>query len=142
MQDPSRGRPRRKAVLASADDLAEQADITADELEEAGRGYVEQERAADLDAAARGGDDGEEEEGDAGGEATREKRERDQRRLGRVVDVVLSDMSAPWEQTSGFWKRSVSDPYSRMMNTSGMPFRDHAGSMVRLIALHWQHKTV
>ncbi len=49
---------------------------------------------------------------------------------GRVVDVVLSDMSEPWAQTDGFWKRSLSDPYYRMMNTSGMPFRDHAGSMV------------
>ena len=48
----------------------------------------------------------------------------------RMVDVVLSDMSAPWEQTAGFWKKSLSDPYFRMMNTSGMSFRDHAGSMV------------
>ncbi|MCJ1263231.1 2' O-ribose methyltransferase [Lobaria immixta] len=47
----------------------------------------------------------------------------------KMVDVVLSDMSAPWEQTDGFWKRSLSDPYYRMMNTSGMKFRDHAGSM-------------
>lgn len=50
----------------------------------------------------------------------------------RTVDVVLSDMSAPWQQTSGFWKRSLSNPYHRMMNTSGVPFRDHAGSMVSL----------
>lgn len=48
----------------------------------------------------------------------------------KMVDVVLSDMSAPWEQTDGFWKRSLSNPYYRMMNTSGMTFRDHAGSMV------------
>jgi 21S rRNA (uridine2791-2'-O)-methyltransferase len=48
----------------------------------------------------------------------------------RTVDVVLSDMSAPWAQTAGFWKRSLSNPYNRMMNTSGMAFRDHAGSMV------------
>jgi 21S rRNA (uridine2791-2'-O)-methyltransferase len=48
----------------------------------------------------------------------------------RTVDVVLSDMSAPWTQTAGFWKRSLSNPYNRMMNTSGMAFRDHAGSMV------------
>ena len=47
-----------------------------------------------------------------------------------VVDVVLSDMSEPWDQTSGFWKRSLSDPYYRMVNTSGNAFRDHAGSMV------------
>lgn len=48
---------------------------------------------------------------------------------GKTIDIVLSDMSAPWEQTSGFWKRSLSNPY-RMMNTSGIPFRDHTGSMV------------
>ncbi|KAL2802284.1 FtsJ-like methyltransferase-domain-containing protein [Aspergillus granulosus] len=47
----------------------------------------------------------------------------------RTVDVVLSDMSAPWAQTTGFWKRSLSNPYNRMMNTSGVAFRDHAGSM-------------
>ncbi|KAL9593388.1 MAG: hypothetical protein Q9219_007576 [cf. Caloplaca sp. 3 TL-2023] len=46
-----------------------------------------------------------------------------------MVDVVLSDMSAPWEQTEGFWKRSLSNPYYRMMNTSGINFRDHSGSM-------------
>lgn len=51
-------------------------------------------------------------------------------RQWRTVDVVLSDMSAPWYQTSGFWKRSLSNPYHRMMNTSGNNFRDHAGSMV------------
>ena len=48
----------------------------------------------------------------------------------RMVDVVLSDMCEPWAQTDGFWKRSLSDPYYRMMNTSGVGFRDHAGSMV------------
>lgn len=53
----------------------------------------------------------------------------------RMVDVVLSDMSAPWEQTDGFWKRSLSNPYYRMMNTSGINFRDHAGSMVRSFEL-------
>jgi 21S rRNA (uridine2791-2'-O)-methyltransferase len=51
---------------------------------------------------------------------------------GRVVDVVLSDMSAPWDQMSGEWIKSVSNPYRRMMNTSGIPFKDHVGSMVRL----------
>ncbi|KAL5348801.1 2' O-ribose methyltransferase [Pseudogymnoascus australis] len=47
----------------------------------------------------------------------------------KTIDIVLSDMSAPWEQTNGFWKRSLSNPYIRMMNTSGIPFRDHTGSM-------------
>ncbi|KAJ0305127.1 hypothetical protein COL516b_005357 [Colletotrichum fioriniae] len=36
---------------------------------------------------------------------------------GRLVD------------TSGFGVNSLSNPYHRMMNTSGMAFRDHAGSM-------------
>ncbi|KAF7549008.1 hypothetical protein G7Z17_g6693 [Cylindrodendrum hubeiense] len=47
----------------------------------------------------------------------------------RLVDVVLSDMSAPWEQTSGFNVNTLSNPYHRLMNTSGNAFRDHAGSM-------------
>jgi 21S rRNA (uridine2791-2'-O)-methyltransferase len=42
---------------------------------------------------------------------------------GRVVDVVLSDMSEPWPMVYSKWVRSVSNPYSRMQNTSGMPFR-------------------
>lgn len=57
-------------------------------------------------------------------------KERDVRQ-GRVVDVVLSDMSEPWDQTTGFYKKSLSDPYFRLMNTSGIAFKDHAGSMVR-----------
>ncbi|KAJ5627594.1 hypothetical protein N7528_005021 [Penicillium herquei] len=55
--------------------------------------------------------------------------EEQKKALQRTVDVVLSDMSEPWLQTSGFWKRSLSNPYNRMMNTSGNNFRDHAGSM-------------
>lgn len=44
--------------------------------------------------------------------------------------VVISDMSEPWPQTSGFSIRTLSNPY-RLMNTSGINFKDHAGSMVR-----------
>ncbi|KAK4665537.1 2' O-ribose methyltransferase [Podospora pseudopauciseta] len=50
----------------------------------------------------------------------------------RVVDVVLSDMSEPWPQTQGFKINSISNPYlslHRLMNTSGISLRDHAGSM-------------
>jgi 21S rRNA (uridine2791-2'-O)-methyltransferase len=50
---------------------------------------------------------------------------------GRVVNVVLSDMSEPWPLLTSTWIKSVNIPYLRMMNTSGMAFRDHAGSMVR-----------
>ncbi|TQS34959.1 hypothetical protein Golomagni_04636 [Golovinomyces magnicellulatus] len=54
----------------------------------------------------------------------------DENRLNyRAVDVVLSDMSEPWMQTTGFWKRTLSDPYRRMMNTSGINLKDHVGSM-------------
>lgn len=57
----------------------------------------------------------------------REDKQEDQ----RIVDVVLSDMSAPWIQTNGFWTRTLSDPYLRMMNISGLNLKDHIGSMVR-----------
>ncbi|KAL0769341.1 hypothetical protein CaCOL14_008649 [Colletotrichum acutatum] len=62
---------------------------------------------------------------------------------GRLVDIVLSDMSAPWDQTSGFGVNSLSNPYHRMMNTSGMAFRDHAGSMDLCgAALHFADDTL
>ncbi|KAI1211659.1 23S ribosomal RNA methyltransferase [Annulohypoxylon truncatum] len=62
---------------------------------------------------------------------------------GRLVDVVLSDMSAPWEQTTGFSSRTLSNPYFRMMNASGMSFRDHAGSMdLCLAALQFASDTL
>ncbi len=54
---------------------------------------------------------------------------------GRVVNVVLSDMSEPWPLTSSMWIKSVSNPHRRMQNTSGMAFRDHAGSMVCIFPL-------
>ncbi|KAI1462588.1 23S ribosomal RNA methyltransferase [Annulohypoxylon moriforme] len=62
---------------------------------------------------------------------------------GRLVDVVLSDMSAPWMQTTGFSSNTLSNPYFRMMNTSGMSFRDHAGSMdLCLAALQFASDTL
>lgn len=51
------------------------------------------------------------------------------------VEVVLSDMSAPWDQTSGYMSNTLTNPYRRLMNTSGVAFRDHAGSMVCLFGL-------
>lgn len=64
-----------------------------------------------------------------GGKRLERSRRKDEEE-GRMVDVVLSDMCAPWDQTTGFYKRSLSNPYHRMMNTSGIAFKDHAGSMV------------
>lgn len=59
--------------------------------------------------------------------------EEEGRDIEKCVDVVLSDMCEPWEQTAGFSVRTLSDPYLRMMNTSGNSFRDHVGSMVSLV---------
>nr|XP_023927810.1 rRNA methyltransferase 2, mitochondrial-like [Quercus suber] len=60
-----------------------------------------------------------------------------------VVDVVLSDMSAPWPLATGPWLRSVNRPYLRMMNTSGIAFKDHAGSMdLCLAALEFAYDTL
>lgn len=49
-----------------------------------------------------------------------------------TVDVVLSDMWEPWPLTSGFHMNTVLTPWmfsKRLMNTSGVAVRDHAGSM-------------
>ncbi|KAI0024327.1 FtsJ-like methyltransferase [Xylariomycetidae sp. FL0641] len=67
---------------------------------------------------------------------------------GKLVDLVLSDMSEPWPQTSGFNSRSLSKPYlsdpiRRLMNTSGTPIRDHSGSMdLCLAALQFASDTL
>ncbi|KAM0714224.1 hypothetical protein Q7P37_010011 [Cladosporium fusiforme] len=60
---------------------------------------------------------------------------------GRVVDVVLSDMCAPFPGLElSSWINSVNRPYRRMMNTSGNPFRDHAGSIdLCMAALTFSH---
>lgn len=114
--DPNRGRVKPQfASLPSSDDHGNMA-------VEDGQSYVDIERHAEDVREGKGKE----------GKKTAEE---------RMVDVVLSDMSAPFEQTAGFWKRSLSDPYHRMMNTSGIPFRDHAGSMVCYIIVlsgHWK----
>jgi 23S rRNA U2552 (ribose-2'-O)-methylase RlmE/FtsJ len=48
----------------------------------------------------------------------------------KCVQVVLSDMCEPWPATGNPFLRSLTQPHFRLMNTSGIPFRDHAGSMV------------
>ena len=96
--------------------------MTEEDLEHSSRSYLELEKRADMGTSNRA----DEQAHKMGGGTSK---------TGEVVcgmvDVVLSDMSEPWEQTEGFWKRSLSDPYFRMMNVSGVSFRDHAGSMVR-----------
>ena len=138
VRDPNRGRPRSRTVYASKMEAEAEAASTAEaddagsdaQLDEnADRGYIDMERHLDLDVS-HDATIKEKANVDEGKGVTRLSRKENDEEDGRVVDVVLSDMSAPWPQTSGFWKISVSDPYNRMMNTSGIPFRDHAGSMV------------
>lgn len=129
VQDPSRGRPRQRAQLSrKADDGGVEEGFTEDELEEESRGLIERERKLDEETAYT--------VLEAGSKESEGSSQKDvDTAEGRVVDVVLSDMSDPWPQTASSWIRSVSNPYHRMMNTSGMAFRDHAGSMVREITL-------
>ncbi|KAF2271363.1 FtsJ-domain-containing protein [Westerdykella ornata] len=118
LQQPDLGRPRSQVSVPH-----EKEGFTEDELEELERGYIDLERHMHLEGAEEG-----KEEDKSTSEKKEGAKERDRRR-GRVVDVVLSDMCEPWEQTSGFNKRSLSDPYSRLANTSGIAFKDHADSM-------------
>jgi len=103
LRDESAGKARRTALLSEAEPNIVQKEDTS---------YIDRERAATSDDEAKKGQNDE---------------HRD-----KCIDVVLSDMSAPWEITSGLWKKSLSNPYYRMMNTSGNRFKDHAGSMVCL----------
>lgn len=45
------------------------------------------------------------------------------------VDVVLSDMYAPFLRDSGFSSATTNNPYIRMANTTGLAFKDHVMSM-------------
>ncbi|KAJ4339864.1 hypothetical protein N0V85_009881, partial [Neurospora sp. IMI 360204] len=84
----------------------------------------------DIDAARKAdGEEGFEEIDEAQQEQQQQPKKKKQPEQMRLVDVVLSDMSEPWAQTSGFSIKTLSNPYSRMMNTSGISFKDHAGSM-------------
>ncbi|KAL8733176.1 MAG: hypothetical protein Q9181_003689 [Wetmoreana brouardii] len=116
LQGTRRGKPGHHRQPSDS----EEASWTEDELEANAQSYLEQEKQSGglLLGLAYNTPESASVSGNA-----------EDRREGRLVDVVLSDMSAPWEQTEGFWKRSLSDPYYRMMNTSGINFRDHAGSM-------------
>jgi len=118
LRESDRGRTRKKASLVPYDGEEQ---MTEDDLEQSSRSYIEIERRAE---------DGRPDHGASAAPTAQRGKIADVDGEGRMVDVVLSDMSEPWAQTEGFWKRSLSDPYYRMMNTSGMSFRDHAGSMV------------
>jgi 21S rRNA (uridine2791-2'-O)-methyltransferase len=108
LRDPDRGRVRRPTILASQEN-DDHTTISDDIIRETtSQSYVDLEREENS-----GVDDG----------AWAEHED-------KCIDVVLSDMCEPWPLTDGQYKRSVNNPYARLMNTSGNTFRDHAGSMV------------
>ena len=123
VRDPHLGRVRQQTISEEPDGLTEE---QVDEME---RGYIDLERQAHMEGLEIKAADQLQEEAEIKATAKLSPKEQDLRK-GRVVDVVLSDMSEPWDQVAGFYKKSLSDPYFRLMNTSGVPFRDHAGSMV------------
>jgi 21S rRNA (uridine2791-2'-O)-methyltransferase len=125
VRDPELGRPRKQ--ISSKDEEG----LTEEDVDEMERGYIDIERQAQLDGVTTEpiGQPVEDKDHNEKPAVKLSLKERDARQ-GRAVDVVLSDMSEPWDQTAGFYKKSLSDPYFRMMNTSGNAFRDHAGSMV------------
>lgn len=102
LSDPERGRPRRGLVFVDGK-------AGEDQVDEAEIGYVERER---IMSSREGG--------------------QKEREAANSVDVVLSDMCEPWPIIDGLWKESLKQPYfySRLMNVSGIPLRDHMGSMV------------
>lgn len=113
--DPARGRMRDRHSLTTGEGAF------VEELEAEGRTMVELERAAtEMEGAGRAKK--------VGGPSSQKELDLAE---GRVVNVVLSDMCEPWPLASSTWIKSVSNPWRRMMNTSGMAFRDHAGSMVK-----------
>ncbi|KAF2134534.1 FtsJ-domain-containing protein [Dothidotthia symphoricarpi CBS 119687] len=118
VRDPELGRQRTQTISTQSDGVTEK------ELDVMERGYIDMERQAHLGGAETAPEETNEQAADT--KLTRKERDVQQ---GRSVDVVLSDMSEPWDQVAGFYKKSLSDPYFRMMNTSGNGFRDHAGSM-------------
>ena len=118
LRESDRGRLKKSLSLV-AEGAEEQ--MTKDDLEQSSRSYIELEKQAQFGISLDGG---------SVAHASRPVKLSEDDLEGRTVDTVLSDMSEPWAQTEGFWKRSLSNPYYRMMNTSGMSFRDHAGSMV------------
>ena len=135
IQDPEQGRARPQSILVQADEVGEhRSEVSADNLENITTSYIDLERRTSTSNAKEETPINEDVVQKrkksvltSSGKTAQAKKADEE---GKVVDVVLSDMSEPWEQAIGPWKRSFSDPYLRMMNMSGMPFRDHVGSMV------------
>ncbi|KAI5291348.1 2' O-ribose methyltransferase [Ascosphaera aggregata] len=100
--------------------------------------YLVRERQATLDEERYEEKHGKQEDSDPGGPSQQEQQQGE-----CTVDVVLSDMWEPWPATGSLWRRSFSDPFLRMVNTSGNKTRDHAGSMdLCLAALSFAYNSI
>ncbi|KAF7858711.1 uncharacterized protein EAF02_011035 [Botrytis sinoallii] len=127
--DPERGRPRRPLFSTpSSEDVENDKDPATFDIAASEPSYIDLERQMDDHEYEHDHDAGEIRPSQSQSHEQLESQEPG-KDASKMVHVVLSDMCAPWEQTTGFWKRSLSDPYNRMMNTTGIKFFDHAGSM-------------
>ncbi|OCT46293.1 Ribosomal RNA methyltransferase MRM2, mitochondrial [Cladophialophora carrionii] len=121
LRDPDRGRLRRPFLLdtssssSSSSSSHHSESIDQATLEEEATGYLERESHVEKTLLV-------DEEPDADADA-------EHSHADKCADVVLSDMCEPWDPLDGLYKKSISNPYHRLMNTSGNAFRDHAGSM-------------
>ncbi|ETI19398.1 hypothetical protein G647_09231 [Cladophialophora carrionii CBS 160.54] len=114
LRDPDRGRLRRPSLLDTSSSSSSHGEsIDQATLEEEATGYLERESHVEKTLLV-------DEEPDADAEHSH---------ADKCADVVLSDMCEPWDPLDGLYKKSISNPYHRLMNTSGNAFRDHAGSM-------------
>ncbi|KAG9898170.1 FtsJ-domain-containing protein, partial [Aureobasidium melanogenum] len=110
VRDPALGRVRTRVTMSKRGEgeLEEDEGATEEDVESEGRGVLRmaQETTTKEDEQPDQQDEQKQQQDQETQLGVRKKDLRD----GRVVDVVLSDMSAPWEQTSGYWIRSVSNP--------------------------------
>ena len=118
LRESDRGRIKQEPSFIAED---EEDQMTEKDLAQSSRSYLELEKRSDGGTLS---------DSDEVAQTLRGRSSKAGKLGSGMVDVVLNDMSEPWEQTEGFWKRSLSDPYYRMMNVSGVSFKDHAGSMV------------
>jgi 21S rRNA (uridine2791-2'-O)-methyltransferase len=123
LRDPERGRLRRPLMFGMPETTpSDDGHIDQGLLEDAeSGGYLERESHIAVEEAEQQ----QHQEKNMASEQTQEHEHQD-----KCIDVVLSDMWEPWDPLDGLYKKSISNPYYRLMNTSGVAFRDHAGSMV------------
>ena len=122
LRDPDRGRLRRPLMFGMPETPSD-GHIDQGLLEDAEGGYLERESHIAVEEAEQHHQENMASEQEQGPEQEHEHQD-------KCIDVVLSDMCEPWDPLDGLYKKSISNPYYRLMNTSGNAFRDHAGSMV------------